>query len=64
MQKEQIPDVLRKRPKLEYNGNEYSLKEFVLYLDEKEHKPKYSAILLDPNGNTTVRASIDNVKII
>lgn len=47
-----------------YDGSVYCLQSCVLWLDEKNHKFKYSVVLLDKNKNSTIDAPIEKVEVI
>lgn len=45
-----------------YDGNEYKLKQCVLWLDENKGKFRYSLVLADKSGYHTVTAPMEKVK--
>lgn len=47
-----------------YDGSIYWFQSCILWLDEKEHKFKYSLILIDKNKNSTVDVPIEKVEVI
>lgn len=55
--KEIIPNLNRE---VEYNGKLYIMRESIVWKDQQGNV-NYSAILLDPNGNSQYRVSIKEV---
>lgn len=55
--KEIIPNLNRE---VEYKGNTYTMRESIVWKDQRGNV-NYSAILLDPNGNSQYRVSIKEV---
>jgi hypothetical protein len=55
--KEIIPNLNRE---VEYNGKNYIMRESIVWKDQQGNV-NYSAILLDPNGNSQYRVSIKEV---
>lgn len=56
--KEIIPNLNRE---VEYKGKPYIMKESVVWKDQRGNV-NYSAILLDPNGNSHYRVSINDIR--
>lgn len=55
--KDIIPNLNRE---VEYNGGKYIMRESIVWKD-KQGNVNYSAILLDPNGNSQYRVSIKDI---
>lgn len=55
--KEIIPNLNRE---VEYNGKNYIMRESIVWKDHQGNV-NYSAVLLDPNGNSQYRVSIKEV---
>ena len=58
--KDIIPNLNKE---VEYNGNKYTMRESIVWKD-KQGNLNYSAILLDPNGNSQYRVSINDIRRI
>ena len=58
--KEIIPNLNRE---VEYNGKPYVMKESIVWKDQRGNV-NYSAILLDPNGNSQYRVSVKDIRRI
>lgn len=56
--KEIIPNLNRE---VEYNGGRYIMRESIVWKDNQGNV-NYSAILLDPNGNSQYRVSIKDIR--
>ena len=63
MQKEDIANALKTSAICRYNGSEYRVYAFYLYADKITHRLKYSAVLLDKNGNSTITVPIERVEL-
>lgn len=57
--KDIIPNLNRE---VEYKGKPYIMKESIVWKDQRGDV-NYSAILLDPNGNSQYRVSIKEIQI-
>jgi hypothetical protein len=55
--KDIIPNLNRE---VEYKGNNYIMRESIVWKDQRGDV-NYSAILLDPNGNSQYRVSIKDI---
>ena len=55
--KDIIPNLNRE---VEYNGKKYIMRESIVWKDQQGNV-NYSAILLDPNGNSQYRVSIKEI---
>ncbi len=64
MTKEDIPFALKNKSKAIYDGITYNIIYCYLYYDERQKKLRYSAGLLDKNGNSTCVVPIEFVEIV
>ena len=58
--KDIIPNLNRE---VEYKGGKYIMQESIVWKDQRGNV-NYSAILLDPNGNSQYRVSIKDIRRI
>lgn len=64
MTKEEIPRALRTNARCLYNGAEYTITACYLFADKSTRELKYSAILLDKCGRSTISVPLESVHII
>lgn len=64
MRKDEIANALLTGSHARYKGSEYELLHFVLYFHKKDKKLKYSAVLLDKNGNSQMQVPIEQVEVV